>query len=97
MSEVIELIRTRNHIEDLTEGLFLTLSFIALCVKYGNFLARQNQVNILLNCFRVETCQPKNSEEKMILSKYNNKGSKKGRKKLYLLYIFILLKRSLYY
>ncbi|XP_026827557.1 odorant receptor Or2-like isoform X2 [Ooceraea biroi] len=74
ISEVIELIRTRDHIEELTEGLFLTLTYVALCFKYGNFLARQNQVSMLLDCFRGETCQPKNSEEKMILSRYNRKA-----------------------
>ncbi|XP_067207860.1 uncharacterized protein [Linepithema humile] len=71
--EVIELVRTRDHIEDLTEGLFLALTYVALCVKYGNFLARQNEMSMLLDCFRGETCQPKDSEEKMILIKYDRK------------------------
>ncbi|RLU26275.1 ObirOr5-D1 [Ooceraea biroi] len=74
ISEIIELIRMRDHIEELTEGLFLALTYVALCFKYGNFLARQNQVSMLLDCFRGETCQPKNSEEKMILSRYNRKA-----------------------
>lgn len=75
ISEVIELVRTRDHIEDITEGLFLTLTYIALCMKYGNFLARRDEVSMLLNCFRCKTCQPKNSEERMILVKYERKGS----------------------
>lgn len=75
ISEVIELIRTHDHIEDLTEGLFLALTYIALCIKYGNFLARQDEVSTLLDCFRGETCRPKNFEEKMILIKYDRKGT----------------------
>jgi len=74
ISEVIELVRTRDHIEDLTEGLFLALTFVALCIKYGNFLARRDQVSTLLNCFRGEMCRPKDSEEKMILIRYHRKG-----------------------
>lgn len=74
ISEVVELVRTHDDIEDITEGLFLALTYIALCFKYGNFLARQNEMNTLLDCFRREMCQPKNSEEKMILLKYDRKG-----------------------
>lgn len=71
---MIELVRTREHIEDLTEGLFLTLTFVALSFKYGNFLARQNEISALLNCFRSETCQPKDLVERMILIKYKRRG-----------------------
>ncbi|XP_018053658.1 PREDICTED: odorant receptor 46a-like, partial [Atta colombica] len=74
ISEVIELIRTHDDIEDITEGLFLALTYVALCFKYGNFLVRQNEVSILLDCFRRETCQPRNSEERMILIKYDRKA-----------------------
>ncbi|XP_032662641.1 odorant receptor 46a-like [Odontomachus brunneus] len=74
ISEVIELVRTRDHIEDITEGLFLTLTYVALCFKYGNFLVRRGEVSTLLNCFRGETCQPKNFEEQMILIKYDRKA-----------------------
>lgn len=74
ISEVIELVRTRDRIEDLTEGLFLTLTFVALCVKYGNFLARRDRVSMLLDCFRCETCRPKTFEERMILYRYDIRG-----------------------
>ncbi|XP_018346345.1 PREDICTED: odorant receptor Or2-like [Trachymyrmex septentrionalis] len=74
ISEVIELVRTHDDIEGITEGLFLALTYVALCFKYGNFLVRQNEVSILLDCFRRETCQPRNSEERMILIKYDRKA-----------------------
>ncbi|XP_012059155.1 PREDICTED: odorant receptor 46a, isoform B-like, partial [Atta cephalotes] len=74
ISEVIELIRTHDDIEGITEGLFLALTYVALCFKYGNFLVRQNEVSMLLDCFRRETCQPRNSEERMILIKYDRKA-----------------------
>ncbi|XP_018301278.1 odorant receptor 46a-like [Mycetomoellerius zeteki] len=34
---------------------------------------RKNEVSMLLDCFRRETCQPRNSEERMILIKYDRK------------------------
>ncbi|KAG5343219.1 OR94B protein, partial [Acromyrmex heyeri] len=74
ISEVIELVRTHDDIEGITEGLFLALTYVALCFKYGNFLVRQNEVSMLLDCFRRETCQPRNSEERMILIKYDRKA-----------------------
>ncbi|KYQ56937.1 Putative odorant receptor 94b [Trachymyrmex zeteki] len=73
ISEVIELVRTHDDIEGITEGLFLALTYVALCFKYGNFLVRKNEVSMLLDCFRRETCQPRNSEERMILIKYDRK------------------------
>ncbi|XP_039311113.1 uncharacterized protein LOC105201627 [Solenopsis invicta] len=74
ISEVIELVRTRDDIEDMTEGLFMALTYVALCFKYGNFLARKEEMSMLLDCFRRETCQPRNSEEKTILIKYDRKA-----------------------
>ncbi|XP_011699948.1 PREDICTED: uncharacterized protein LOC105457144 [Wasmannia auropunctata] len=74
ISEVIELVRTHDDIEDITEGLFLALTYVALCCKYGNFLVRRNEVTMLLDCFRSATCQPRNSEERMILIKYDRKA-----------------------
>ncbi|XP_025159318.1 odorant receptor 46a-like isoform X1 [Harpegnathos saltator] len=74
ISEVIELVRTRDHVEDITEGLFVTLTYVALCFKYGNFLVRRDEMSALLNCFRGQTCQPKNSEERTILIKYDRKA-----------------------
>ncbi|KAL0099799.1 hypothetical protein PUN28_019899 [Cardiocondyla obscurior] len=74
ISEIIELVRTHDDIEDLTEGLFLSLTYIALCLKYGNFLTRKKEMSVLLDCFRKETCRPRNSEERIILLKYDRKA-----------------------
>ncbi|XP_028045088.1 odorant receptor 46a [Monomorium pharaonis] len=76
ISEIIELIRTRNDVDDLTEGLFLALTYISLCLKYLNILIRQCKLRELVNCFRVKHCQPKNSVEELILRRYHIKAKK---------------------
>lgn len=86
LSEMIELVRIRNDVEDITEGLFLTLTYVSLCLKCFNILVRQYELRSLLDCFRTKLCQPKDSAEESILRRYDLKGtfiiSKKNIKKL---------------
>ncbi|XP_072754574.1 odorant receptor 46a-like [Anoplolepis gracilipes] len=72
--EVVELIRTRDRIDELTEGLFLASTYVTLCLKYANFLLRKNDVLELLDCLRVKLCQPRNSTEKMIIEIHSRKA-----------------------
>ncbi|XP_077271876.1 odorant receptor 46a-like isoform X2 [Temnothorax americanus] len=72
--DVIEMIRTRDRIQELTEGLFLGLTFLTLCVKYANFLLRENELSDLLECLRVKMCQPKNSTEKLIMEEHSRRA-----------------------
>ncbi|GAB1860534.1 Odorant receptor [Camponotus japonicus] len=72
--EIIEVIRTRDQIDELTEGLFLASTHVTLCLKYTNFLLRKKDVSELLDCLRVKVCQPKNSTEKMILKMHIRKA-----------------------
>ncbi|XP_072767204.1 odorant receptor 46a-like [Anoplolepis gracilipes] len=72
--EVIELIRSRNQIDELTEGLFLASTYVTLCLKYANFLLRKKDVSQLLDCLRVKMCQPRNSTEKMIIETHSRKA-----------------------
>lgn len=65
----------RNDVEDLTESLFLVLTFVSLCLKYFNILVRQCELRALLDCFRVKLCQPKDSAEELILRRYDFKGT----------------------
>ena len=69
-----ELIRMRNDVEDLTESLFLVLTFMCLCLKYLNVLMRHYELRALLDCFRANLCQPRNSMEESILKQYDLKG-----------------------
>nr|XP_012229841.1 PREDICTED: odorant receptor 4-like isoform X2 [Linepithema humile] len=71
ISEIIEVIRMRNDMENLTECLFLALTYIITCLKYLNFSMRQSELRALLNCFRVKLSQPKNSAEELILKQYD--------------------------
>ncbi|XP_012229842.1 odorant receptor 82a-like isoform X2 [Linepithema humile] len=61
----------RNDMENLTECLFLALTYIITCLKYLNFSMRQSELRALLNCFRVKLSQPKNSAEELILKQYD--------------------------
>lgn len=83
---MIELVRIRNDVEDVTEGLFLVLTYMSLCLKCFNILVRQCELRSLLDCFRAKLCQPKDSTEKSILRRYDLKGifiiSKRNIKKL---------------
>ncbi|XP_071634285.1 odorant receptor 46a-like isoform X2 [Temnothorax longispinosus] len=72
--DVIEMIRTRDRIQELTEGLFLGLTFLTLCVKYANFLLRENELSDLLECLRVKMCQPRNSTEKLIMEEHSRRA-----------------------
>ncbi|XP_070521987.1 odorant receptor 82a-like [Cardiocondyla obscurior] len=72
--DVVEVIRTRNRVQELTEGLFLGLTFITLCVKYANFLLRKNELLDLLNCLREKMCQPRNATERLIKEEHNRRA-----------------------
>ncbi|XP_025267421.1 odorant receptor 46a-like [Camponotus floridanus] len=72
--DAVEVIRTRDHIHELTEGLFLGLTFLTLSVKYANFLLRENKVSELLDYLRIKMCQPKNSTEQLIMEEHNRKA-----------------------
>ncbi|KAL6263329.1 hypothetical protein P5V15_006126 [Pogonomyrmex californicus] len=72
--DVVEVIRTRDRIHELTEGLFLGLTFVTLCVKYANFLLRENEMTDLLDSLRVKMCQPRNSMEKLIMEEHSRKA-----------------------
>ncbi|KAG5329566.1 OR46A protein, partial [Acromyrmex charruanus] len=74
--EMAELIRIRNDVEDLTESLFLVLTFMCLCLKYLNVLMRQCELRALLDCFRANLCQPRNSMEESILKQYDLKAKR---------------------
>ncbi|KAF3054236.1 Odorant receptor 022 [Nylanderia fulva] len=74
--EVIELVRMKNNIEALTEGLFLVLTYVTLCLKYLNFLVREYELRALLDCFRNKICQPRDSIEKSILKQYDSKAKR---------------------
>jgi len=74
--DLIEVIRTREHIQELTEGLFTGLTYLTLCVKYANFLLRENEVLDLLACLRVKMCQPRNSMEKLIIEEHIRRGTR---------------------
>ncbi|XP_071634294.1 odorant receptor 46a-like isoform X3 [Temnothorax longispinosus] len=74
ISDVIEMIRMRDRVQELTERLFSGLTCLTLCVKYANFLLRENELSDLLECLRVKMCQPRNSTEKLIMEEHNRRA-----------------------
>ena len=67
LSQITELITTQGSIDEFTEVLFLSLTFAALCMKCLNFVSRHGEMVNLLKDFRSEICQPKSSEEKLVM------------------------------
>ncbi|KAK2584713.1 hypothetical protein KPH14_007046 [Odynerus spinipes] len=72
--EFIELIVSHENIEDMSENLFIVFTYIALCIKFLNFLLRKKELSILLDLLREEICRPKNLAEAMILETYNRRA-----------------------
>ncbi|NP_001177536.1 odorant receptor 128 [Nasonia vitripennis] len=76
LSELTELVLNRNNVHDLTECLFLSLTFLTCCFKMINFLCRQEGLNRILNAYRADVFQPKTTEEKQMTTQYQNLISK---------------------
>ncbi|XP_014480257.1 PREDICTED: uncharacterized protein LOC106747344 isoform X2 [Dinoponera quadriceps] len=81
--EVIEVIRMRNRISEVTEGLFMMSTFITLCLKYANFLLRRDELSALLECLRVKMCQPRNHTERLIIEAHSRKDTTLYRRVLF--------------
>ncbi|KAG5343247.1 OR46A protein, partial [Acromyrmex heyeri] len=88
--DVIEVIRTRD-VQELTEGLFLGLTFLTLCVKYANFLLRESELSDLLDSLRVKMCQPRNSIEKLIIEQHSRRGTRVIRKYICCIILFMMI------
>lgn len=71
---VIEIVRTRDRVHELTQRLALGLTFLTLSMKYANFLLRGKELSALLDCLRVKMCQPRNTMEKLIVKEHHRKG-----------------------
>ncbi|XP_014606638.1 PREDICTED: odorant receptor 46a, isoform A [Polistes canadensis] len=76
LTELIEIIVSRNDLEDVTESLFMALTFLALCFKLLNILFRKRKLLILLNLLREKICRPRNVTEEKILESYSRRGTK---------------------
>ncbi|XP_043505706.1 odorant receptor 46a-like [Polistes fuscatus] len=74
LTELIEIIVSRNNLEDVTESLFMALTFLALCFKLLNILFRKRKLLILLNLLREKICRPRNLTEEKILESYSRRA-----------------------
>lgn len=73
LTEVIELYLLRNNVEDLVDVMFLTVTYVLLCLKILNFNFRHKGLLNLLTDFRMDVCRAKSPEEENILNKYTTK------------------------
>ncbi|XP_051166200.1 odorant receptor 46a-like [Leptopilina boulardi] len=87
ISEAVGFLKICNTEEDSTQGLFLSFTFAALCLKILNFLFQQEKMSDIIQNFRVQSFQPKSPDEKVIWEKYNCEA-----KRIFL--IFLILSQS---
>lgn len=67
--QIIELITMHGSVDDFTEVLFLTLTYVALCLKVLNFVTRRREMTDMLDDFRTPVCLAKSPEEKEIIQR----------------------------
>lgn len=72
LGQTIELWVMRDSIDDLTEILFLTVTYFVLLIKIFNILREKKKVEVITNCFHLEVCQGKSAEEQAIIKKDDN-------------------------
>ena len=75
-TEVIELWHLRSDVEELVDVMFLTLTYLMLCLKIWNISFRREDIQKLLGRFRKKICQPQSPDEEVVLRKYFMKYSK---------------------
>lgn len=76
LSQIIELLTMHGSLNDFTEVLFLTFTFVALCFKVLNFVTRRSEMTDMLDEFRTPICLAKSPEEKKIIQKCSQSSKK---------------------
>lgn len=76
LSQVFELVTMQGSLDELTEVLFLTLTFVALCLKIFNFVNRQREMCDLLDSFRSSVCRSMSPHEEEISRRCSNTAKK---------------------
>ncbi|XP_043467284.1 odorant receptor 94a-like [Leptopilina heterotoma] len=74
ISEAAGFIKTCASEEDSTQGLFLSFTFVALCLKICNFTFQRGKMSEIIKDFQIENFQPTSREETVIWEKYNKKA-----------------------
>ncbi|XP_011496971.1 PREDICTED: odorant receptor 46a, isoform A-like [Ceratosolen solmsi marchali] len=72
IGQFIRLITMQDNIDDLSDNLFITLTFISFCLKILNFIIRRHEMEDLLHDFRLPVYQSRSFEEEKIILEYSN-------------------------
>ncbi|XP_058798077.1 uncharacterized protein LOC131668164 [Phymastichus coffea] len=70
ITEVIELYMLKDVLEEVIGVMFLTVTFICLCLKILNFSIKKPKLKKLLQCFREDFCKTACAEENTLMQKY---------------------------
>ena len=76
VSQVIEVTIMQGTVDELMEVIFITFTYIALCLKLLNFMSRRNEMCSLLDDFRLPSCRAKSTKEDKIIQGYSSMTSK---------------------
>ena len=76
LTELMEVATMKGTLNEFTEVLFITFTYLTLCLKLLNFVSRRDEMCSLLDDFRLSICQTKSLKEKNIMNKYSNAAAK---------------------
>lgn len=74
--EVIDLYFLRDSVDDFTDVMFVSATYILLCLKIFNFKVRHKSLLRLLENFREQICQPNSPDEERIVESYTSQVTK---------------------
>ncbi|XP_014230706.1 odorant receptor 94b-like [Trichogramma pretiosum] len=63
MGQILELICMQGSVDEFSEVLYLTLTYVTLCLKLWNFLIHQEEMQEILDDLKSFHCEPKSTEE----------------------------------
>lgn len=70
LTEVIELYMLRNDVNEVVDIMFLTVTYICLCLKLLNFSIQKDNLKKLIQYFDEDFYKATSSEEDILLQKY---------------------------
>ena len=81
-----EILLENDDMSDLTEALFLAMTYITMCLKILNFVFRRTEMIAILNDLRHPYCKPGSIYEREIVDKY----ARTARKMFIYLMLFVM-------
>ncbi|KAL7306076.1 hypothetical protein TKK_0001534 [Trichogramma kaykai] len=74
--QILGIPKASNSVDEFSDALFVTFTYVALCMKILNFVVRRREMTKLLQDFRSTYCQAKNEDELSIVRDYRRVSGK---------------------